>query len=299
MGNVVVVKDANSKTVGKITFDEAPKNLSAHRTAAGFELHFPMNVQLKYGNSLDPCPMLSNISAVITAVDYAGKEVTLGRAHHYGLLIGAIPESSTPVTLSWSDSLPTLVAYERVRDGRRPHFKIAIIAELCKLVPAPFAGGPRRRTEPFLVHGSAEVTYPSEVWVKTVSNLGISYPVLIEIPLPGSPPNPWDTVWDALAEATTAFERGGKTGWKGCISAVRLALDHWREIEAENMGPGWKRPAVDELKKRTTDQRVDNIRWHLREYSHLAAHSGAEEFTRDDALLMLSTLSALLLVRKP
>ena len=65
------------------------------------------------------------------------------------------------------------------------------------------------------------------------------------------------------------------------------------------MGPGWTRPNGDDLRNRTTRQRLDNIRWYLREYSHLAPHSGAEEFTRDNAILMLSTLSALLVVRRP
>jgi hypothetical protein len=292
MRNSVEVKDANGVSVGKITFDEAPRQLSAQRTAAGFELQLPMTVQLKLNSTLDPCPMLSNISAVITAVNDAGKEVTLTRVRHYGWLIGAVKESSTPAVMIWSDSLLALIAYERFRDGRRPRFKIALNAELCKLVPPSLVGGPRRRTEPFTVQGTADVSYPSDVWVKLVRDLAISYPVLIEVPLPSSPPSPWDGVWRAIGEATTAFERGGETGWKGCISAVRLALDRWREVEAEDMGPS-------DLKKRTTKQRLDNIRWHLREYTHLAPHSGAEEFTRDDALLMLSTLSALLGVRKP
>src|SRR5439155_15691305 len=170
---------------------------------------------------------------------------------------------------------------------------------LCYLVPQSLPGGRTWRTEPFPVHGEVEVSYPTEVWIKMLRALNASYPVLLEVPLPSSPPTPWDGVWGAIAEGTTAVERGGETGWKGCISAVRLALDRWREIEAEDMGPGWARPNGDDLRKRTTKQRLDNIRWHLREYTHLAPHSGAEEFARDDALLMLSTLSALLVVRKP
>lgn len=302
MSNVIEVSDASGGKVGSITLEQAPKQLTAHRTAVGFELHLPMIVQLKLASALDPCPLLSNISAVITAVNDDGKELTVGRALHYGWAIGAIPQSSTESKLTWTDTRTAMAAYERFREGRRPRFRIALQAELSKLVPPSFGGGPRKRTEPFAVHGNAEVSYPTEVWVRLVRDLGISHPVLIEVPLPASPPSPpspWDAVWQSVGEAEASFERGGKTGWKGCISAVRLALDHWRKIEAEDMGPGWKQPDISDLKKRTTDQRLDNIRWHLREFSHLAAHSGAEEFTRDDALLMLSTLSALLLVRKP
>ncbi len=123
--------------------------------------------------------------------------------------------------------------------------------------------------------------------------------MLIEVPLPSSPPTPWDAVWKAVIEATTAFETGGETGWKGCANAVRLALDEWRKIEREDMGPGWTPPSREDLEKRSTRERIDNIRWNLRHYANLAPHTGAEQWSRDDAVLMLATLSALLAIRRP
>ncbi len=133
----------------------------------------------------------------------------------------------------------------------------------------------------------------------TSLRLGTAENVLVEIPLPGSPSLDWDEVWKALIDARNAFEQGGSTGWKGCVTSVRLALERWQQIEKEDMGPGWKAPSMQERKDRTKKQRTDNLRWHLYQCAHLGAHSSADEWTRDDALLLLSTLSALLAERKP
>lgn len=192
-----------------------------------------------------------------------------------------------------------LACYEKFRNGARPRFRVTVLAELCYLVPQ--LTGWRVRTEPQQVSGDVEITYPTDVWVRMVRGLGVSLSVLLEVPLPGRPAKSWDAVWQALAEGITAFERGGETGWKGCGTAVRLALDEWRNIdgEREDMGPGWTPPSRDDREARTRRQRLDNIRWHLREYAHLAAHTGAEHWTRDDAVLMLSTCAALLALRNP
>jgi hypothetical protein len=296
MASVVEVFDENRTAVGSLTFIEAPEYLSAQRMGGGFELEFPMTVRLRLEKGSAPCPLLTDISALVTARNEAGNTLTLGRARHPGWLVGGIPESTVATSLIWSDTAQSLVAYERVRASKQPRFNFRVSAQLCYLVPS---SGRRVRAEPQQVFGDVAVTYPTEVWLRMLRDLGVSQSLLLEVPLPSSPPNPWDAVWRAVGEATTAIERGGETGWKGCISAVRLALDRWREIEAEDMGPGWKRPDGDDVRKRTTRQRLDNIRWHIREYSHLAPHSDAEEFTRDDALLMLSALTALLAVRKP
>jgi hypothetical protein len=99
-------------------------------------------------------------------------------------------------------------------------------------------------------------------------------------------------VWHALRDARDSFDTGGSTGWKNCVTAVRLALEEWRKIEQEDKG-------LADTQARTKIQRIDNLRWHLIQLAHYAAHTKADEWTRDDALLALSTLSALLAVRKP
>lgn len=129
--------------------------------------------------------------------------------------------------------------------------------------------------------------------------LGIAENVLFEIPLPRSPLGSWDEVWRALVEARDTFEHGGSTGWKGCVTAVRQALKKWQEIEKEDMGLGWKAPTPQERDTRNKVQRIDNLRWHLLQLAHYGPHSYADEWSRDDALLMLAGLSTLLAVRKP
>lgn len=300
--NKIDIRDVAGKSIGSVTFEESPKQLDANRTAAGFDIHFPMTVNLKFSNMYvnSPLPMLSNISATVTAVRLGKENLILGRVLCPESFLGASPESFTPAKLTWGSSFAALCAYEQFRDGKRPGFKIALTAELCKLIPTGLTGtGIRNRSEPSIVQGEVLVSFPTEVWVQMIRGLGLSYPVFLEIPLSSSPPAPWNEVWNAVKEATESFEKGGETGWKGCISAVRLALDHWQKIEREEMGPGWNPHLAKEHKNRTKQQRLDNIRWHLREFCHLAPHGSAEQFTRDDALLMLSTLSALLQVRKP
>jgi hypothetical protein len=100
-------------------------------------------------------------------------------------------------------------------------------------------------------------------------------------------------------EARDTFEHGGSTGWKSAATAVRLALEKWHEIEPEDHGPGWQTPKAAEKQARSKEQRLDNIRWHLLQLANYGPHSHADEWARDDALLMLAVLSALLAIRKP
>lgn len=295
MGNTVEAYFSGRK-VGSIVFEESPAYLRAHRTAAGFSLGLPMTVRLKLSRSDEPCPLLSNIRAVISTQTEAGVLHQIGYARHDGWFVGAIEESTAPTDLTWRDVLPVLAFYERLRDGKPPRLKLDVQADVCLLIPSQRA---KLRSEPWLVSGQVEIRYPTEVWIRMLRDMGVAESVFIEVPLPASPPAPWDGVWGALVEARNSFERGGETGWKGCVSAVRLALERWQEVEEGDMGPGWKAPSPEDRQNRTKRQRLDNIRWHLLQCAHLAPHTEAESWSRDDALLMLSALSALLAVRWP
>ena len=120
----------------------------------------------------------------------------------------------------------------------------------------------------------------------------------MEIPFPADPPTGWEPIWEALRDARDSLDKGGSTAWKNTVTSVRLALEGWQHIEKEDQGPGWKRPDRTDLETRTKEQRIDNIRWHLIQLAHYAAHTKADDWTRDDALLMAPTLSSLLAVRK-
>lgn len=298
MTNVVDVQDESRRRIGAITFDQSPDRLIAQRTAAGFELAFPITVSLELRATSDPQPLVTDLSARITAINDQQNGLLLGRGRQDGWFAGAIPSSNTPTNLVWAAPLAALAAYEKFRDVQRPRFRMAVLGQLSFLIPSL---GRRVRTEPQQVYGEVEITYPTEVWIKAVRDVGVSQAIFLEVPLPSSPPKPWDAVWKSVAEAATAFERGGETGRKGAILAVRQALDDWRKIdgEQEDVGPGWKQPDQRDREARTARQRLDAIRWHLREYAHLAAHSGAEHWSREDAVLLLASMSALLALRNP
>ena len=130
-------------------------------------------------------------------------------------------------------------------------------------------------------------------------DLNLQDSILVDIPFPSDPPTGWEPIWTALRDARDSFDKGGSTAWKNTVTSVRLALEEWQHLEKEVQGPGWKRPDRTDLETRTKEQRIDNIRWHLIQLAHYAAHTKADDWTRDDALLLLSTLSSLLAVRKP
>ena len=298
MTNVVEVRDESRTQIGAITFDPSPEQLSARRTAGGFELTFPITVTLGFEAMSDPQPLVTDLSATITAINDQQNGLVLGRGQQEGWFTGAVPSSNAPTGLVWAAPLAALAAYEKFRDVQRPRFRIAILGQLSFLLPSP---GRRVRTESRQVHGEVAITYPTEVWVRAVRDVGLSQAIYLEVPLPSSPLNPWDAGWRSVAEAATAFERGGETSRKAAILAVRQALDGWRQIEGgrEDLGPGWKQPDKKDREARTARQRLDAIRWHLREFAHLAAHSGAEHWSREDAVLLLSSMSALLARRRP
>ena len=283
--------------VGCITFDKSPDRLIANRTATGFNLSIPAIVELEYTNKSNPCPMLSNLCGTIS-VDIASgaeMEMELGIVKDDWWYTGGKSESAK---LVWSGLISALTKYEIIRDGKSPVLKIKFHGEACWLLPN-IDKTCLIRSGPYNFSDKVQITYPKEVWIKMLRGLQVAENILVEIPLTGEPPSPWDEIWKALVEARNAFEQGGTTGWKACGTAVRLALEKWQGIEKEDMGSGWKSPSPQERESRSKKQRLDNLRWHLFQCSHLAPHSGADEWSRDDALLMLSTLSALLAERKP
>jgi hypothetical protein len=99
-------------------------------------------------------------------------------------------------------------------------------------------------------------------------------------------------VWKALVAARNAFEQGGTNGWKSCVAEVRVGLERWREIEEEDR-------TEKDSRARTKEQRLDFIRANLLNCAHFWMHNASEKCSREDALLMLSTFSTLLLERNP
>lgn len=287
--------------IGGINFVRSPRILNASRTGTGFELRIPVILKFMTVGSNEPQPMISNLQGEVWIKDGAGGRVKVGRLWYDSWETGGIHgsdsksyESEREISLTWSGTSADLALVEQVRAGRPPAFDFYLHGEYCYLLPG-FAEHMKVRTEPERVYASSayvEVAYTRELWLQMLDRLGVATNVLVEIPLLGrSTDARWDGVWSALVVARDAFAQGGTTGWQSCVVRVRQALEQWRDIEGVDTGP-------NVVRQRSKRERLNNLRLALYESTHNMIHP-QDEATRDDALLMLATLSALLAERKP
>jgi hypothetical protein len=296
MGNVNIT--LGNETVGSIAFTQPEAGLNAHRTAAGFRLHIPASMTFS-APSERGLPLTLESLRVAFYADHAGKQTEVGSARCDSIF--STPMRDAPIAFSWDWTMEAFAFYDRLRAGKEPKFRLQVCGNIRYiLVPE---GCSRSGREPCSIAASfyqwGEVGYSQQVWTKMMRDLNIRDSILVEIPFPSDPPTGWEPIWAALRDARESFDAGGSTGWKNAVASVRLALEGWQRLEKEDQGRGWKRPDRADLESRTKVQRIDNIRWHLIQLAHHAAHTRADEWTRDDAVLLLSTLCSLLAVRKP
>lgn len=303
-------------------------NLHGVRTASGVELQVPIVLTLLTVPSNEPRVIVNNLYGKVFVKLPDDSLISVGRLrwpHWESAGIASADSYYYPreTTLEWIATFADIAYLEKIRDGGRPVLQMSLQGDWCFLLPVVEENASERsvedtaietgerkrrypslyyRTDPMRVYcgrGYIEVLYAREVWIQMIRRLGIAENVLVEVPLPSSPTGDWNEVWKALVEARSAFEQGGTTGWKGCVTSVRLALEKWQRIEPEKPGAGWQPPKPHERQTWTKRERLDAMRWHVYQLAHLGAHTAAEDWSRDDALLMLSTLSALLAERKP
>jgi hypothetical protein len=309
MAKSIEINNGRGSVIGSFTFDESPVHLQASRTASGFNLQLPFSISLASVVEGAPAPMVSDIRGVIFAGS-PNQRVEIGRLFSdssYTAPYRSRDSSQKDVAwqgyMTWLGSFVDLAFYNKLRDGGPVQFIVQPEWRLCYVFGIPMGESGHlvctlpewRRPSEYEV----SVGYSRDVWVRMLRSLKVAENVLVEIPLPGCPSPEWEEVWKGLLDARNAFEQGGSTGWKGCVTGVRLALEKWRDIESEQMGPGSIKPKQSDLEARTKKERLDNLRWYLMQAAHLGPHTAADEWTRDDALLLLSTLSALLAERKP
>jgi len=277
-----------------VSFVEPDAGLNGSRTADGFVLEIPALLTLERPSETAHALLLENLTASF-GFRKEQEVVRLGDARcasHF-----QSDRHEQPIHFLWEWSLTALATYEALRAGSVPVFDAVITGDLRHVLPGDPGCEPISVAHPVYEHG--QLTYSRDLWVRMLRDLNIRDAVVVEIPFTSDPPNAWEGVWSALADARNAYEQGGATGWKGCIANVRHALEEWRKIEQEDQGPGWQPPPTGGLHSRTKVQRAENLRWHLLQFAHLAPHSSARDWDRDDALLALSTLTALLASRKP
>jgi hypothetical protein len=301
MSKVIELKNNHEERFGALMFDEDPRRLSARRTAAGFLISFPVSISIRFVKRDSDMPVLYGLGGSLWTGFESGQSVELGRLVldreiRTGWTEDGTGERTDTAYLDWRGTFEELAVYEKIREGRSAQFKVNLEGDLRYLVDINHRRY-RIPSEPVNIRfGNSNMTdfgFAAEGWAERVLHgLGISENVLVEIPLPTSPPAPWDEVWQSLVRARNSFKQGGSTDWQGCVVAVRLALEKWRDIEKPNTGP-------TDPKLRSKRERLDALRLSLHQCTHIWVHGSDDECSRDDALLMLSTLSALLAERKP
>jgi hypothetical protein len=298
MAQKVEIRDNRDAVIATFSFDESPAHLYVQRTLAGFRFHFPVKFTLRFVRRDEPIPVIANLHGDLFAV-FGDSPVEIGSVTASDELEGHWSEDGSgsvdrDIYLRWAGSLSELAALEKLRAGRAPRFSVGLRGDTMHAYIFN-RGGPRFRSAPErlrLPSGAVSFAYPAETWVKALRSVGAAENVVVEIPLPPAPPAPWDEVWQFLVKARDSFERGGSTGWEGCVVGVRQALEKWRDIEAPQIGP-------TDPTQRTKAERIDNLRAALHSCTHVWIHGQAADCTRDDAVLMLTTLSALLAERNP
>lgn len=301
MAKLIELKNNYQERVGTLMFDDDPRRLSVSRRAGGVLISFPVIISIRCVKRDDDVPVISGLGGTLYTGFESGPSLELGRIAldreiTTGWTEDGTGERTNQAYMDWRGTFEEIAVYEKIREGRSPRFKVNLEGKLRYLIKI---NHPRYKisSEPDDVmldySNMTEFGYAAEGWVeKVLHGLGISENVLVEIPLPTSPPAPWDEVWQALVRARNSFKQGGSTGWQGCVLAVRLALEKWRDIEKPNTGP-------TDPKLRSKRERLDALRQSLHQCTHVWVHGSDNECSRDDALLMLSTLSALLTERKP
>lgn len=302
MSNSIDISIASGSS-GHILFDEAPRQLDAILGATGLNIIIPYTIAFRGldQNELNSkfFPVLSHIRATIFTGWDSRNVVEIGFAHDYFRHVGAKGAKNITGQLIWSCSSQSLFRFEEIRNGDVPEFRIDLWAEAYYQVPSIDARLPLL-TEPRLITGQVKIRYPREVWIAMLERIGAGLHILVEVPLPAARPAPWDGVWKSLKDARDAFDQGGTTGWQNCVANLRQALDNWRNIPGEEEELGSRTPPDrTQRENRTKKERLDLVRWHLRELTHLAHHGHSDQWSRDDALFILSVLSGLLAIRKP
>lgn len=279
-------------TIGEWLFDEAPRQLHGLRTADGVKVQIPSVLRLRWlEHEQRPRPTVTNLHVSLYVVEADDSKLCIGDLRDWNHYQGGVPDTEHSTNLEWYGSMAALQRIEKSRNGG----PIRLFLECTGQGSFAYYNVSDMRpimSEPHRFSGRVHVTYSRDLWLDMLRRLGATSNVLVEFPLSSNPPTPWDTVWGAVAEAREQLETGGTTNWGNCIRSVRLALEKWQEIDPVNKGPTDKRA-------RSKEQRLDNLRWHLLQVAHLAAHTPTEKWNRKEAALLLGTLSGLLAVRDP
>jgi hypothetical protein len=267
-----VIIQLQLEDIGAVAFNQPEKALQGMRTASGIRIHLPTSISFR-SPQRDPRPLiLENLKATLTA---GGFEIGVARSCES--IRSRVENRQATLTLDLT--LEALAFYESIRAGGEPQFSVMLSGHIQAVLQDVHSQPWEAGSVAMPITAQGFVKYSRDAWTNMLRESKVHDTVLVEIPFDSDPPSGWESVWHALRDARDSFDRGGSTGWKNCIASVRHALENWQGIEKVDQGAGWQRPSTAELQSRTKEQRIDNIRWHLIQLAHYAAHTRADDWT--------------------
>lgn len=289
--------DFDNDHVATIRFGNADR-IRAILLGAGFEIQLPFDIQFTSRSNEKPIPVIDRLRADIsvnTQTDGRAIGFAFDDCHYEG---NGAPDYPRQGYLRWIGGMGDLKIFSDLFDIHGTTVMLGVRGE-CRLC---IEANPDRRFYSHIsiakpIDGTFALNYPRETWIKILRDLGVADIVVVEVPIPNSASPQWEPVFNALQEARTYYEQGAATGWSACAGRVRFALEQWQKIEKESMGPGWQSPTVPQREARTPKERIDNLRWHLLQIAHQAPHTSIDSRNREEAGLLLTTLSSLLALR--
>lgn len=251
------------------------------RTVGGFRLGFRFPLVVERASETLTHVAVLDLSAELRCRPAEGDAVIVGSTCALYADVVPIENCGYREPETWFDvSAGGLAWIEATRPQAGPVFDLGIHGALVGC-----ADRARMTTLPFRFHGNSTVTIPAHEWTAALRRVGASHALLIEVPSLDDPSREYAQVIGALDDAVQELERGGNTGWKGCVGAVRTALERWAATRPPT------RPSEAD---RSVRRRLDELRVHLRAFTNDAHHSTSEAWTREDAVLALATAAALL-----
>lgn len=283
--------------VGSIRFIET-HHIRVSRTAFGFRIELPVEISL-WLTEANRIPVVRNLRVRLSVRDDSGVQTEIATLAGEGVHQG-FPQGHPCVHyLQWTGPVQVLAHYERLRNGKPPRFQTELSGEISLFAPTGETGlGLSSVPEIFYTPG--ELEYSADLWCDILKRIGFADLVTVETPIEPNPPEGFGGVWNHMTRARDLLLRGGDFAWEACAAAVRTALEEWERLE----------PLTDDGKTTGTHpskrQRLDRLRRGLRNYMSFSLHpqgaSKPEEavnWSREDAILGVATLCALLAVRKP
>lgn len=251
------------------------------RTVVGLRLRLRVPLHLEPRREQFASVVVISPSAELRLRRSDGGPTTIGRAVASPAdVVPLNPDGYREIEFVFDLADSAVASIDALRSDKGPEFDLVTSGSVVGSID-----GSRMDTLPARFHGSVQIGVPLHDWIPLLRGVGLSHAILFEV-RPGSQmPPEFVAIWKALEDAETELRRGGPSGWRGCVAAVRHALELWAGVQQPT------RPSEGD---KSIDRRIDELRLALRSFTNEAHHSTADRWTRADAVVALSTVASLL-----